>query len=137
MEDLQRPLPPRSVRDRIQAWVGWIGFGRIVGSAIAVVVVCAGVYWLVRSPQPPTEATLPQVTTSVVPSTTPMDASDGPADATAIDDPAGAAIDLKRRLVAEIDALGVCSRSAWAAQPTVVQSSSPALATARRAFARC
>jgi competence protein ComEA len=65
MEDPQRPLPPRSVRDRINDWMAWIGFGRIVGTAIAVVVVCGGAYWLVRTPSPPTEATLPHVTTSM------------------------------------------------------------------------
>ncbi|MET0909833.1 MAG: SLBB domain-containing protein, partial [Ilumatobacteraceae bacterium] len=65
MEELQRPLPPRSMRDRARAWVAWIGFGRIVGSAIAVVAVCAGAFWLVRTPPPPTEASIPLVSTTI------------------------------------------------------------------------
>jgi competence protein ComEA len=77
MEEPQRPLPPRSTRDRINDWMAWIGFARIVGSAIAVMVVCAGAYWLVRSPPPPTEATLPHASTSL-PASTVTDSIVGP-----------------------------------------------------------
>ena len=86
MEDLQRPLPPRSTRDRARAWVAWIGFGRIVGSAVAVVVVCAGAFWLVRSPPPPTEATLPLVSTSAA--SVPVGASDDTVASVPLDAPA-------------------------------------------------
>jgi competence protein ComEA len=65
MEELQRPLPPRSAVDRLRAWIEWFGYGRIIGSAVATVIVCAGAYWLVRVPPPPTEASLPLATTSV------------------------------------------------------------------------
>jgi hypothetical protein len=46
----------------------------------------------------------------------------------AVDHAAGAAIDRERRLVAEIGRLGVRARSVRAAQITLIQSSSPALA---------
>ena len=64
MEDPQRPLPPRSLVDRVRSWTEWIGYGRIVGSALAMVIVCAGGYWLMRMPPPPTEASLPFASTS-------------------------------------------------------------------------
>lgn len=66
MEDVSRPVPVRGVIDRlrepIREWVGWFGLGRLVASAVAVVVVCAGAFWLVRTPPPPTEASLPRTT---------------------------------------------------------------------------
>jgi len=62
MEDPQRPLPPRSPSERARGWIEWFGLGRIVASALAMVIVCAGAYWLVRIPPPPTEAMLPVVT---------------------------------------------------------------------------
>ena len=77
MEELQRPLPPRSVAERVRAWIGWFGYGRIIGSAVATIVVCAGAYWLVRVPPPPTEATLPVASTSVPPSPPAMSTSGG------------------------------------------------------------
>ena len=55
-------------------------------------------------------------------------------DAAAVDHAAGPAVDRKRRLVAEIDRLGIGPPTVGAAQPTVVQSSSPALAVARSAY---
>ena len=67
MEDPQRPLPPRSLVDRVRSWTEWIGYGRIVGSALAMVIVCAGGYWLMRMPPPPTEASLPFASTSTGP----------------------------------------------------------------------
>ncbi len=60
MEELPRPSAPSAIDERLRAWIGWFGVGRIAGSAIAVVVVCAGAFWLVRSPPPPTEASLPR-----------------------------------------------------------------------------
>lgn len=77
MEDVSRPEPARGSLDRlresVREWVGWFGLGRLVGSAVAVVVVCAGAFWLVRSPPPPTEASLPRTTATVssVPPTLP------------------------------------------------------------------
>jgi competence protein ComEA len=60
VEDPQRPFAPLGFDERLRAWMAWFGFGRIIGSAIAMVVVCAGGYWLVRTPAPPTEASLPR-----------------------------------------------------------------------------
>lgn len=54
-----RPDPPRRWGETLQAWLTWFGVGRLVASALSVVVVVAGVGWLVRSPAPPTEAGLP------------------------------------------------------------------------------
>ena len=56
--DVRRPSPRGSCRadpsvDRL------VRVGRLIGSAIAMVIVCAGAYWLVRTPPPPTEASLP------------------------------------------------------------------------------
>lgn len=60
--DPARPVPPRRVRERVADWLDWFGLGRLVASAGAVVVVCAGAYWLVRTPPPPSEAALPRAT---------------------------------------------------------------------------
>ena len=89
MEDPQRPLPPRSPSDRARGWIEWFGLGRIVASALAMVIVCAGAYWLVQTPPPPTEAMLPVVTTTTIapggPSTTgPPGPESVPGSATAI-----------------------------------------------------
>lgn len=66
--ELPRPAPPRSAAERVTgwaaAWLGWFGPGRLVVSAVAVVVVCAGAYWLVRAPRPPTEASIPRAETT-------------------------------------------------------------------------
>ena len=61
MENLPRPAPS-SVRERATDWVSWFGPGRLAMSALAVVLVCAGAYWLTRAPRPPTEAALPAAT---------------------------------------------------------------------------
>lgn len=54
-----RPSPPRRPDETIRAWLAWFGLGRLVLTAVAVVVVVGGVAWLVRAAPPPTEATLP------------------------------------------------------------------------------
>jgi competence protein ComEA len=59
---LSRPEPARGIADRARDWIGWFGLGRLVASAVAVVIVCGGAYWLIRTPPPPTEASLPRVT---------------------------------------------------------------------------
>ena len=41
MEPLQRPAAPRSVVEHARAWIDWFGIGRIVASAVAVMVVVA------------------------------------------------------------------------------------------------
>lgn len=65
MEPLSRPGPPRSIAEHVRAWVTWFGVGRLVATSVATVVVAAGAWWLVRTPPPATEASLPRATTTV------------------------------------------------------------------------
>jgi competence protein ComEA len=65
-----RPAPAQPVVDRIRAWLGWFGVARLVVSAVSMVVVCVGAFWLVRSPSPPAEAVLPRVASAEVPAST-------------------------------------------------------------------
>jgi len=67
VESLSRPTPTSSSSDQVRAWIEWFGLTRLVMSALAVVVVGAGVFWLVRTPPPPTEASLPRAIASTVP----------------------------------------------------------------------
>jgi competence protein ComEA len=46
--------------------VTWFGAGRLVAASVATVVVAAGAFWLVRTPPPATEASLPRATASTV-----------------------------------------------------------------------
>ncbi len=71
VEPLSRPAAPQSVADRARAWVEWFGTGRLVAASLATLIVCAGAYWLVRTPPPPTEASLPVATTTVASSAVP------------------------------------------------------------------
>ncbi len=80
MEPLSRPVPPRSLGERARAWIEWFGIGRLVAASVATVVVCAGAVWLVRTPPPATEASLPQATTTTaVADQADEDAEQGPA----------------------------------------------------------
>jgi len=67
VENLSRPTSTTSSSDQIRAWIDWFGLTRLVMSAFAVVVVSAGAFWLVRTPPPPTEASLPRAAASTVP----------------------------------------------------------------------
>ena len=80
MEPLARPTPPRSPTERARAWVDWFGIARLVAASVATVVVCAGAVWLVRTPPPATEASLPRATTTTT------DPTDHAAAAAAADD---------------------------------------------------
>ncbi len=51
--------PRRPPVERATAWVAWFGPGRLVLSALSVMIVVVGAVWLVRSPSPPIEASLP------------------------------------------------------------------------------
>jgi competence protein ComEA len=66
MEPLSRPTPPRSPAERLRTWVVWFGAGRLVAASVATIVVCAGAVWLVRTPPPATEASLPRATVAAV-----------------------------------------------------------------------
>jgi competence protein ComEA len=59
-----RPTPHRPPFERAGSWVSWFGPGRLVVTALCVVIVAAGGFWLVRAPAPPAEATLPTATQS-------------------------------------------------------------------------
>lgn len=65
-----RPAPVQPIADRIRAWLNWFGVARLVVSAVSVVVVCVGAYWLVRPPSAPAEAVLPLVTSPQPPAST-------------------------------------------------------------------
>ncbi len=70
MDNLERPAAPRSPAERARAWVEWFGIGRLAAASVATVIVCAGGIWLVRTPPPATEASLPRVAASVGSATT-------------------------------------------------------------------
>ena len=70
MDDVQRPRPAATPADRAREWLDWFGPARLVTSAVAVVVVCLGAWWLVRTPTPPSDAVLPLSTGSTVPGAT-------------------------------------------------------------------
>jgi len=53
------------VHQRLTDFIHWIGFSRILASAFGVVVMVVGVWWVVRVPPPPLEASIPFATTSV------------------------------------------------------------------------
>jgi len=77
VEPLSRPAAPSSSAERVRAWIEWFGVGRLVTAALATLVVCVGALWLISSPPPSTEASLPMAT-----STTVADATGGLSDAT-------------------------------------------------------
>lgn len=68
-----RPAPPQSMLHRAKGWLQWVGVGRVVGSAVVVLAVLAGAYWLVKPPPTPIESRLPFAsagpTSSQVPNT--------------------------------------------------------------------
>lgn len=64
MEPFTRPVAPRTPAERARAWLEWFGIGRLIAATVATIVVGAGAIWLVRTPAPTTEASLPRVTTT-------------------------------------------------------------------------
>jgi competence protein ComEA len=68
---VERPLPAASLGDNVRAWVEWFGLARLVTSAIAVVVVCVGAWWLIRPSAPPSESALPVASVSAIVATLP------------------------------------------------------------------
>jgi competence protein ComEA len=67
VDDVPRPRATTSLSQRARERMEWFGVARLVTSAVAVVVVCVGAWWLVRAPVPPSESSLPMAST---PSTT-------------------------------------------------------------------
>lgn len=70
MEQESGTSPPPPTRASAGEWLAWLGVGRLLTSALAVVIVCVGAFWLVRSPPPATEAALPVATSVSVDSIT-------------------------------------------------------------------
>lgn len=66
MEPLPRPTSPTSFAERARAWIEWFGVGRLLAASLATAVVCGGAFWLVSSPPPSTEASLPMATSTTV-----------------------------------------------------------------------
>jgi competence protein ComEA len=64
VEPLSRPALPTTPGERARTWIEWFGLGRLAGAAVATLIVCAGAFWLLRSPIPATEASLPMASTS-------------------------------------------------------------------------
>lgn len=56
---VRRPLPGTPLANRLRPWIEWFGLGRLVATAVTIVAVVAGGWWLLRTPAPPTEAGLP------------------------------------------------------------------------------
>ncbi len=55
----ERPAPARSLLVRARSWLEWVGVGRVIASAVVVLAVVAGAYWLVQPPAVTTESKLP------------------------------------------------------------------------------
>lgn len=66
-----RPAPPQRPIDVLQRWLAWVGLGRLLLAAVSVVVVSAGLFWLVRTEPPPVEASLPMSAATVPTATLP------------------------------------------------------------------
>lgn len=60
MIEAPRPVIVPGVVERISRWVEFVSVPQLVASAIAVLIVAAGLWWLVRAPEPPVELGLPQ-----------------------------------------------------------------------------
>ena len=54
-----RPAPPQPLLHRAQSWARWFGLGRLFASAVVVIAVVIGAYWLVKPPVATTESKLP------------------------------------------------------------------------------
>jgi competence protein ComEA len=70
-----RPVPAQSLVTRARSWLEWVGVGRVVASAVVVLAVIAGAYWLVQPPTATTESKLPYAKPS---STTPPATTSAP-----------------------------------------------------------
>jgi competence protein ComEA len=84
MEPLSRPVPPRSPAERARAWIEWFGIARLIATSAATVVVCAGAVWLLRTPPPATEASLPRATTTSVAAPAPQAVAAAPVASTRV-----------------------------------------------------
>lgn len=79
-----RPEPRVGPAEHVQRWLAWLGMPRLVLTAVSVLVVSAGLYWLVRTEPPPVEASLPVTAASApdvtlpppVPENTPLETTE-------------------------------------------------------------
>jgi competence protein ComEA len=53
------------VHQRLNDFIQWIGLSRILASAFGVLVMVIGVWWVVRVPPPPPEATIPFASSTI------------------------------------------------------------------------
>ncbi len=60
MPELVRPVPPRSLGDRVRAVLVALTWGRVASGAAAVLVVAATAWWLLSAPPAPVERSLPR-----------------------------------------------------------------------------
>lgn len=69
-----RPVSVVRPSERVRELVEWFGVARLITSAFAVLVVCLGAWFLVRTPTPPPESSLPTASADpdVPPSTLPV-----------------------------------------------------------------
>jgi len=67
-----------AVSERMRLWIAWIGAGRLVGGVGATLVLAGLGWWLMRSPELPTEAALPAVSHSAPPSPSSSTSPTGP-----------------------------------------------------------
>jgi competence protein ComEA len=85
--ELLRPPPPTSWRGRVAALVSGISLGRVATGAGAVLLVAVTAWWLLHSPAPPVERSLPSArsptATGAAPSTTPVQSPPTPVGSTA------------------------------------------------------
>lgn len=59
MAEPPRPLPRPTYAERAGAALAFVGVGRVVTVAVSVLLVAAGSWWLLHSPAPPVERSLP------------------------------------------------------------------------------
>jgi competence protein ComEA len=60
MESLpSRPPPARPLVDVVRNWIAWFGVVRLIVTAVSVLGIGAGAYWLLRAPATPIENSLP------------------------------------------------------------------------------
>jgi competence protein ComEA len=76
---VRRPAPGSPLAARLRPWIEWFGLGRLIATAVTVVAIVGGGWWLLRAPTPPTEAGLPFASTSTVAATTTGPATTVPA----------------------------------------------------------